>query len=96
VYGLYYSLFESFPLVYRDIHSFSLGQLGMTFLAVLIGLIFGVVIYGAYFYYVGDPKMAKMASVPPEALLWPGFLRPFSYPWVYSSMVSCVILLAWT
>jgi MFS family permease len=69
VYGMYYSFFESLPLVYCDIHGFSLGQLGMTFLAVFIGLILRVVIYCAYFYYVRDPKMAKMASVPSEAHL---------------------------
>jgi DHA1 family multidrug resistance protein-like MFS transporter len=33
-YGLYYSFFESFPLVYRDIYGFNLGQLGVAFRAV--------------------------------------------------------------
>jgi MFS transporter, DHA1 family, multidrug resistance protein len=75
IYGLYYSFFESFPLVYRDIYGFNLGQLGLAFIAVLIGLVAGVVVYCAYFYYVGGPKMAKMESIPPEARLWPGFVR---------------------
>jgi DHA1 family multidrug resistance protein-like MFS transporter len=51
VYGLYYSFFESFPLVYRNIYGFNLSQLGLTFLSVLIGLIVGVVMYCAYFYW---------------------------------------------
>ncbi|KAL9087906.1 MAG: hypothetical protein Q9165_006468 [Trypethelium subeluteriae] len=79
-YGLYYSFFESFPLVYRDIYGFNLGQLGLAFLAVLIGLIVGVVLYCTYFFYVGDPKMAKMESVPPEARLWPGLVATFFIP----------------
>jgi DHA1 family multidrug resistance protein-like MFS transporter len=58
-YGLYYSYFESFPLVYRDIYGFTLGQVGLAFLAVLVGLVIGVVVYCAYFYYVVDPKIAK-------------------------------------
>ncbi|OCK82497.1 MFS general substrate transporter [Lepidopterella palustris CBS 459.81] len=79
-YGLYYSFFESFPLVYRNIYGFNLGQLGLAFLAVLIGLIVGVIVYCAYFCYVGDPKMAKMESVPPEARLWPGLIASFLIP----------------
>lgn len=79
-YGLYYSFFESFPLVYRDIYGFNLGQLGLAFLAVLIGLIVGVIVYCFYFYFIGDPKMAKMESVPPEARLWPGLIASFFIP----------------
>lgn len=60
VYGLYYSFFESFPLVYRNIYSFNLGQLGLTFLEVLVRLVLGLFMYCAYFYYVVDPKMAKI------------------------------------
>ena len=79
-YGLYYSFFESFPLVYRDIYGFNLGELGLAFLAVLIGLVVGVVIYCGYFYYIGDSKMAKMEAIPPEARLWPGLVGSFLIP----------------
>ena len=79
-YGLYYSFFESFPLVYRDIYNFNLGELGLAFLAVLAGLIIGVVLYCTYFYYIGDMKMAKMQAVPPEARLWPGLAASFFIP----------------
>jgi DHA1 family multidrug resistance protein-like MFS transporter len=80
VYGLYYSFFESFPIVYRGVYGFDLGMLGLTFLAVLIGLIVGVLMYCGYFYYMGDPKMAKMETVPPEARLWPGLIAAFFIP----------------
>lgn len=82
IYGIYYSFFESFPLVYQDIYGFNLGELGLAFIAVLIGLIVAVVVYCAYFYFIGDPKMAKMepGTVPPEARLWPGLVATFFIP----------------
>jgi DHA1 family multidrug resistance protein-like MFS transporter len=94
VYGLYYSFFESFPLVYRNIYGFNLSQLGLTFLSVLIGLIVGVVTYCAYFYYVGDPKMKKMEKVPPEARLWPGLVASFFIPvglFIFGKQASLII-----
>jgi DHA1 family multidrug resistance protein-like MFS transporter len=94
VYGLYYSFFETFPLVYRNIYEFNLGQLGLTFLSVLIGLIVGVVMYCAYFYYVGDPKMKKMMEVPPEARLWPGLVASFLIPvglFIFGKQASLII-----
>jgi DHA1 family multidrug resistance protein-like MFS transporter len=94
VYGLYYSFFESFPLVYIGVYGFSLGQLGLTFLAVLIGLIVGVVMYCGYFYYMGDPQMAKMETVPPEARLWPGLIATFFIPaglFIFGKLVYYVV-----
>lgn len=79
-YGLYYSFFESFPIVYGGIYGFNLGQIGLAFLSVLIGLLIAVVAYCAFFYYIGDPKMAKMDSVPPEVRLWPGLFASFLIP----------------
>lgn len=82
IYAIYYSFFESFPLVYTNIYGFNLGQTGLAFLAVLVGLVTAVTIYCAYFYYVADPKMAQAepGSVPPEARLWPGLFATFFIP----------------
>jgi DHA1 family multidrug resistance protein-like MFS transporter len=94
VYDLYYSFFESFPLVYCNIYGFNLGQLGLTFLSVLIGLIVGVIMYCAYFYYVGDPKMKKMTEVSPEARLWPGLVASFLIPvglFIFGKQASLII-----
>jgi DHA1 family multidrug resistance protein-like MFS transporter len=79
-YGLYYSFFESFPFVYADIYGFNLGQVGLAFLSILIGLFVAVVGYCAYFYYIGDLKMAQMESVSPETRLWPGLFASFFIP----------------
>lgn len=37
VYGIYYSFFESFPLVYQGVYGFSIGIMGAVFLSVIIG-----------------------------------------------------------
>ncbi|TVY87490.1 Cycloheximide resistance protein [Lachnellula willkommii] len=79
-YGLYYSFFESFPLVYQNIYGFNLEELGLSFVSVLSGLFVSIALYCSYFYYIGHPKMAKMETVPPEARLWPGLIASFLIP----------------
>lgn len=79
-YGLYYSFFESFPLVYINIYGFNLGELGLSFVSVLSGLFVSIGLYCSYFYYIGHPRMAKMETVPPEARLWPGLIASFLIP----------------
>lgn len=37
IYGIYYSFFEAFPMVYQEIYGFSLLQLGLAFLPLAIG-----------------------------------------------------------
>jgi DHA1 family multidrug resistance protein-like MFS transporter len=39
VYGIYYSFFESFPIVYMGIYGFSVGVMGIVFLGVIIGAV---------------------------------------------------------
>ncbi|TVY27618.1 Cycloheximide resistance protein [Lachnellula hyalina] len=79
-YSLYYSFFESFPLVYIDIYGFDLGELGLSFVSVLTGLFVSIALYCGYFYYIGHPRMSKMESVPPEARSWPGLIASFLIP----------------
>lgn len=80
IYGIYYSFFESFPLVYPIIYGFNLGELGLGFLAVLVGLGSAVTVYCAYLYFVANPKMAQVESVPPEDRLRPGLFATFLIP----------------
>lgn len=79
-YGIYYSFFESFPLVYGDVYGFDLGEIGLAFLAVFVGLLIAMVLYSSYFYFYADAKLASMADVPPEARLWPGLVASFFIP----------------
>lgn len=81
-YGIYYSFFESFPIVYQETYGFNLGQLGLAFLAVLAGLVTAVISYVAYFYFIADPKFAKMdpSAITPEMRLVPGLFATFFIP----------------
>ncbi|KJZ69001.1 hypothetical protein HIM_11603 [Hirsutella minnesotensis 3608] len=47
IYGIYYSFFEVFPLVYHNYYQMSLGQIGLIFLCVLVACLMGIVIYVA-------------------------------------------------
>lgn len=81
-YGIYYSFFESFPIVFQGVYGFDLGELGLAFLAVLAGLLTAMVAYMAYFYFVADPRFAKMepGSITPEMRLVPGLFASFCIP----------------
>ena len=85
IYGIYYSFFESFPIVYGEMYGWFPGQTGLAFLAVLVGLLVAVLVYCAYFHFIADPRMARMeaekpGSVPPEARLKPGLAATFLIP----------------
>src|SRR5436305_968397 len=59
VYGIYYSFFEVFPLVYIDIYGFNLGQLGLTFLSITVAVIIAVSSYSAYIYFIVTKDIMK-------------------------------------
>ncbi|GKZ29293.1 hypothetical protein AbraIFM66950_004265 [Aspergillus brasiliensis] len=66
-YAIYYSFFESFPLVYRDMYGFTLGEQGLAFLAVLCGLCVAVGLLCACFYFIAPKQLGNFDPVPPEA-----------------------------
>lgn len=45
VYGVFYMLFQAYPVVYVETYGFSLGQEGLTFLSIGVGAWFAVLIY---------------------------------------------------
>lgn len=81
-YGIYYSFFEAFPLVYEGIYGFDQGQLGLAFLSVLVGLIVATAAYCLYFKYISDPQLARFenADVPPEFRIRPGLFASVLIP----------------
>lgn len=83
-YGIYHSFFESFPIVYGGLYGFNLGETGLAFLAVLVGLVIAVALYCAYFFFWADQRLAhaaaKVGSVPPEARIYPGLFATFLIP----------------
>ncbi|OJJ53730.1 hypothetical protein ASPSYDRAFT_211502 [Aspergillus sydowii CBS 593.65] len=62
VYAIFYSFFESLPLVYLGIHHMSLSQLGLIFLACLIGALVTLPFYLTFIHSV----LNRSSAHPPE------------------------------
>lgn len=80
VYGVFYSFFESFPLVYIGMYNFNLGQASLPFLAVLVALLACMPAYFAYYYYIVEKRVKKIGFGPPEERLIPGLVATFFIP----------------
>jgi DHA1 family multidrug resistance protein-like MFS transporter len=59
IYGIYYSFFEVFPLVYPVYYGFNLGQIGLVFLCILVSCLLGIAAYSSYLYFYMDPRIRK-------------------------------------
>jgi DHA1 family multidrug resistance protein-like MFS transporter len=101
IYGIFYSFFEAFPLVYNEMYGFNLGELGLTFLSVTVGVIISIAWYWWYIYYIVEPSIRANGLGAPERRLIPAlfvtFLVPiglFLFGWTARSdihwIVSCI------
>ena len=70
-YGIYYSFFEVFPLVYINLYNFNLGELGLTFLTIGVGCLLGVAVFLGYQLYYLIPDIKKHGLRAPEHRLVP-------------------------
>ncbi|KAH7020579.1 major facilitator superfamily domain-containing protein [Ilyonectria destructans] len=77
VYGIYYSYFEVFPLVYPVFYDMNLGQVGLVFLCIVIGCIVAILAYGSLLYFVVTPRIKKVGMGPQENVLLPGLPSSF-------------------
>ncbi|KAH9995355.1 major facilitator superfamily transporter [Xylariaceae sp. FL0662B] len=59
IYGIYYSFFEVFPLVYPADYGMDAGHLGLVFLCILVACLLGVAAYAAYLRWYLDPRIAR-------------------------------------
>ncbi|KAH8803487.1 major facilitator superfamily domain-containing protein [Xylogone sp. PMI_703] len=89
VYATFYSFFESFPLVYPTIYGFNLGQTGLAFMSVIVGLAVAIPGYCIYYYYWVEPAVIKHGWGEPEDRLKPAILGAYMIP-------IGVFLFAWT
>jgi len=80
IYGIFYSFFEAFPLVYNVMYHFNLGELGLTFLSVTVGVILSVVWYWYYIYYHVEPRIKSEGLGAPELRLRPALFVTFFVP----------------
>ncbi|KAL9042422.1 MAG: hypothetical protein Q9180_000613 [Flavoplaca navasiana] len=71
VYGIYYSFFEVFPLVYIDIYNFNFGQMGLTFLSISVATPLAIIAYCSYLYFILEPSIKAHGFGSPERRLIP-------------------------
>ncbi|OAQ71253.2 cycloheximide resistance protein [Pochonia chlamydosporia 170] len=77
IYGIYYSFFEVFPLVYPVYYHMNLGQVGLVFLCILVSCILGIAIYCGYLYFYMDPRIRKFGFPVQESRLIPALPAAF-------------------
>lgn len=80
VYGIYYSFFEVFPLVYPVYYHFSLGIVGVLFTCILVACGIGAAIYIAYLYFYLVPDIMAHGLRAQEHRLVPALIGSFLPP----------------
>lgn len=80
VYGIYYSFFEVFPIVYIGYYGFNIGTLGVLFTCILIACATGAIIYWAYLYFYLVPDIRKNGLRAQESRLVPSLVACFGPP----------------
>ncbi|KAF2678999.1 MFS general substrate transporter [Lentithecium fluviatile CBS 122367] len=80
IYGIFYSFFEAFPLVYNGMYGFNLGEMGLTFLSVTVGVILSISWYWWYIYYIVEPSIRTHGLGAPERRLIPALFVTWFVP----------------
>ena len=80
VYGIYYSFFEVFPLVYPVYYNFSLGTVGVLFTCILIACGIGAAAYMLYLYLYLVPDIMAHGLRAQEHRLVPAIIGSFFPP----------------
>ncbi|KAI4618706.1 hypothetical protein J4E80_005308 [Alternaria sp. BMP 0032] len=79
-YGIYYSFFEVFPLVYLEIYGFSVGEMAIVFLSIIVGCVIAMTIYFSYLRFYLIPDILKRGLRPQEHRLVPAIFASFGVP----------------
>lgn len=80
IYAIFYSFFEAFPLVYNELYHFNLGELGLTFLSVTVGVVIAIAWYWWYIYTIVEPDIRLNGIGSPERRLIPALYVTFFVP----------------
>ena len=80
VYGIYYSFFEVFPIVYPEYYGFSAGIIGVVFTCILVSCVIGVLIYCTYLYFYLIPDIMAHGLRAQEHRLQPALIAAFGPP----------------
>ncbi|GKT87573.1 major facilitator superfamily protein [Colletotrichum tofieldiae] len=99
-YGILYLLITTFSFVYKDQYGFDEGTIGLTFLPAGIGMMIGVVTFGALTDFIVIKNKAKGLAHRPEARLTPVLTMPcgavlpiglFIYGWTAEKGVHFIV-----
>ncbi|KDQ57708.1 hypothetical protein JAAARDRAFT_130834 [Jaapia argillacea MUCL 33604] len=98
VYGLLYLWFEAFPLVFVDIYGFNLGEQGLAFMGIFVGVLLSYFLFCLYCYFVLEkqfedggnyivpekrlPIACAGAFMIPICLFWFGWTSQASIHWI--------------
>jgi len=66
VYSVFYLWFEAFPATFEDLHHFNLGEDGLAFLGLAVGIFITMTCYIAWIYFVEEPRAKRREIVKPE------------------------------
>ena len=80
VYGIFYSFFEVFPLVYPPMYGFNVGETGLSFLPIPLFGVVSIALYWAYLWWYVEPKMRREGLPPPESRLVPALASSVLIP----------------
>jgi DHA1 family multidrug resistance protein-like MFS transporter len=98
IYGIYYSFFECFPMVYEGVYGMSLGAQGLVYLSIAVGITIGLVMYVIWIRITWEPAVRTWNIGPPERRLIPAlfasFLLPiglFLFAWTATSNIHWIV-----
>lgn len=81
VYGVLYSFFEAFPIVFAKVYGFNLGENGLAYLGIFVATLLSYLLFVWWFLAYFRPKMIReQGRVAPEYWLIPGMLGGICLP----------------
>ncbi|KAJ5561942.1 hypothetical protein N7535_003596 [Penicillium sp. DV-2018c] len=98
IYGIYYSFFEVFPLVYPVDYGMNLGQIGLVFLCILVSCILGIIIYGSFIHWWLNPRIRRFGFPVQERRLIPALpcsfgptIGLFMFAWTARASIHWIV-----
>jgi DHA1 family multidrug resistance protein-like MFS transporter len=89
VYGVYYSYFEVFPIVYEGLYGMTVGQMGIVFQCIFVANAIGIIGYVGYLACYLNPRIRVRGYPVQEARLAPAMLTSFG-------VTGGLFIFAWT
>ncbi|CCE81390.1 Piso0_001290 [Millerozyma farinosa CBS 7064] len=80
IYSIMYLWFEAFPIVFSETYNFTLVESGVTYVSVMIGILFGAVIYIPIIWKHFTTPLKKNENVYPEVFIPPAIIGSLLMP----------------